>query len=209
MANIFLASQILLLLQLPNKGSWNHSARYEKLGKHCISYCIRNHATTNAYRNGTLTCKGVYCSNGSVISQIAGSKAKGNFKTGVSRKQSTPNFPKNEHLLPPDTHTYVCVSGGKKCWFSEKFGGLCFLKHLWPPCNVSKNTGPLIIFEQIFYLLLVTFLLPFFTLILANMCKVKKRMNLHTSLQILGVVEAWRYLHGWSNFSRFTFSFSH
>ena len=26
---------------------------------------------------------------------------------GVSRKQSTPNFPKNEHFLPPDTHTYV------------------------------------------------------------------------------------------------------
>ena len=26
---------------------------------------------------------------------------------GVSRKQSTPNFPKNEHFLPPDTHTHV------------------------------------------------------------------------------------------------------
>ena len=24
---------------------------------------------------------------------------------GVTRKQSTPNFPKNEHFLPPDTHT--------------------------------------------------------------------------------------------------------
>ena len=24
----------------------------------------------------------------------------------VSRKQSTPNFPKYEHFLPPDTHTY-------------------------------------------------------------------------------------------------------
>ena len=33
----------------------------------------------------------------------------------VSRKQSTPNFLKNEHFLPPDTHTYVCVSVGKKC----------------------------------------------------------------------------------------------
>ena len=29
-------------------------------------------------------------------------------KTGVSRKQSTPDFPKNEHFLPFDT--YVCVS---------------------------------------------------------------------------------------------------
>ena len=27
-----------------------------------------------------------------------------NLKTGVSRKQSTPNFPKKEHFLPPDTH---------------------------------------------------------------------------------------------------------
>ena len=51
-----------------------------------------------------------------------------NLKTGVSRKQSTPNFPKNEHFLPPDTHTYVCVSGGKKCSFFGKFGMLCFLK---------------------------------------------------------------------------------
>ena len=27
----------------------------------------------------------------------------------------TQNFPKNEHFLPPDTHTYLCVSGDKKC----------------------------------------------------------------------------------------------
>ena len=43
-----------------------------------------------------------------------------------SRKQSTPNFLKNEHLFPPDTHTCVCVSGGKKCSFFGKFGMLCF-----------------------------------------------------------------------------------
>ena len=51
-----------------------------------------------------------------------------NLKTGVSRKQSTPNFPKNKHFLSLDTHTYVCVSGGKKCSFFGKFGMLCFLK---------------------------------------------------------------------------------
>ena len=28
-----------------------------------------------------------------------------NLKTGVSRKQSTSNFPKNEHFLPSDMHT--------------------------------------------------------------------------------------------------------
>ena len=53
-----------------------------------------------------------------------------NFKTGVSRKQSMPNFLKNEHFLSPDTHTYVCVSGGKKCSFFGKFGVLCFLETL-------------------------------------------------------------------------------
>ena len=44
------------------------------------------------------------------------------------KKQTTPNFPKNEHFLPLDTHTYVCVSGGKKCSFFRKFGLLCFLE---------------------------------------------------------------------------------
>ena len=52
-----------------------------------------------------------------------------NLKTNVSRKQSIPNFPKNEDfLLPPDTHMYACVSEGKKCSFFGKFGVLCFLE---------------------------------------------------------------------------------
>ena len=37
---------------------------------------------------------------------------------GVSRKQSTSNFPKN----------VLCVSGGKICSFFGKFGMLCFLE---------------------------------------------------------------------------------
>ena len=45
----------------------------------------------------------------------------------LQEKQSTPNFPKNEHFWLPDTHTYVCVSGGKKCSFFGKYGVLCFL----------------------------------------------------------------------------------
>ena len=49
-----------------------------------------------------------------------------NLKTGVSRKQSTPSFPKNKYFLPPDMHTYVCLSRGKKYSFFGKFGGLCF-----------------------------------------------------------------------------------
>ena len=49
------------------------------------------------------------------------------IKLGVSKKQSTPNVPKNKHFLPPDKHAYVCVSGSKKCSFYGKFAALCFL----------------------------------------------------------------------------------
>ena len=59
---------------------------------------------------------------------FVGNKAKGrNLQTGVTRKQGTPNFPKNEHFFPPDTHTSVCVSGGDNCSFFGKFSVLCFL----------------------------------------------------------------------------------
>ena len=38
----------------------------------------------------------------SYMEHVVGNKAKrGNLKTGVSRKQSTSNFPKNQHFLPP------------------------------------------------------------------------------------------------------------
>ena len=45
------------------------------------------------------------------IHKIVGDKRKGtNLKTKVTRKQSTPNFLKNEHLLPLKcTRTYVSV----------------------------------------------------------------------------------------------------
>ena len=38
------------------------------------------------------------------------------------------NFPKNEHFVLPDTHTLVCVSGGKKCAF---FWKACFIKKMF------------------------------------------------------------------------------
>ena len=50
-----------------------------------------------------------------------------NLITGITRKQSPPNFPRNEPSLPPDMHTCVCISRGKKCLFFGKFGMLCFL----------------------------------------------------------------------------------
>ena len=69
-----------------------------------------------------------------------------NLKTKETRKLSTPNFPKNEHFLPPDTHVFfckktngainyfvkklVCVSGSKKCSLFEKSCVLCFFVNL-------------------------------------------------------------------------------
>ena len=46
-----------------------------------------------------------------------------NLKIEVTRKQSTPNFPKKRTFLI-SWHLHV---GGKKCSFFGKFGGLCFL----------------------------------------------------------------------------------
>ena len=45
----------------------------------------------------------------------------------VTRKQSTPNFPKNEHFLSPNTQTYVCVSGGKHVRFLENLACFVFI----------------------------------------------------------------------------------
>ena len=45
----------------------------------------------------------------------------------VTKKQTTPSFPKNKRFLPPDTDTHVCVSWGKKCSFFGKFAVLFFL----------------------------------------------------------------------------------
>ena len=59
---------------------------------------------------------------------ISNEVKRSNLKTGVPRKQSTPNFPKNEHFLPSDMHAHVCVSEGKKCSFFGKCDVLCFLE---------------------------------------------------------------------------------
>ena len=46
----------------------------------------------------------------SVIKQKNESQNEGNKKTKYAKF-----FEKNEHFLPHDTHTYVCLSQGKKC----------------------------------------------------------------------------------------------
>ena len=49
------------------------------------------------------------------------------FISGVSRNWSTSNFLKNEHFLPPDTHTYV-EGESKKYSLFWKFGIFCFFE---------------------------------------------------------------------------------
>ena len=68
-------------------------------------------------------------------SSVKGKRA--NLKTGVSRKQSTPNFPKNEHFLPPDTH----ISRAKKYSFFAKFDKLCYRRNTRVKRNnkIQKN----------------------------------------------------------------------
>ena len=47
---------------------------------------------------------------------------------GFQENKARQIFPKNKQFLPSDTHTYVCLSGGKKCWFFGKSDVLCFLE---------------------------------------------------------------------------------
>ena len=53
--------------------------------------------------------------------QLSCSPFRNTKKTEVIRKESKPNFPKSKHFLPPDTHTYLCISGVRKCSSFGKF----------------------------------------------------------------------------------------
>ena len=60
------------------------------------------------------------------VGEFVDNKAKGRISKWVLQENSTPNFPRNEHFLLPDTHTPQCVSGVKKC-FSENLACFVFL----------------------------------------------------------------------------------
>ena len=55
---------------------------------------------------------------------VVGNKAKGRIS---KRVDGGGEFSEKRTFLTPNTHTYVCVLGGKKCSFFGKFGVLCFL----------------------------------------------------------------------------------
>ena len=42
-------------------------------------------------------------------------------QNGRNKKKKDAKFSKKGHFLPPDTHIYVCVLGGKNCLFLIKF----------------------------------------------------------------------------------------
>ena len=49
---------------------------------------------------------------------------------GIIHLVRTENFPKNQHFLPPDTHTYVrAYQGVRNVGFSENLACFVFLKH--------------------------------------------------------------------------------
>ena len=60
---------------------------------------------------------------------FVGNKSKGRISKRVFQENKARLiFRKNEHFLPPDTHTYVSVLGGEKCSFLEKLVVLCLLE---------------------------------------------------------------------------------
>ena len=67
-------------------------------------------------------------------------RQKGKCKNGCFKKTKHAEFPQNEHFLLPDTHTYVCVSGGIN--FSENLVCFVFLKHPFldsPFCVITNE----------------------------------------------------------------------
>ena len=63
-----------------------------------------------------------------------------NFFQGFIHLVCTQRFPKNQHFLSPDAHTYVSESGGKKCQF---FGKLCLLTKCMIPSPSRKTCATL------------------------------------------------------------------
>ena len=63
------------------------------------------------------------------LREFVGNKTKGRISKTVSRKQSTPNFPKNKHLFPPDTHSFgtnLLKKHHRSCLIGSQ-------THLWIP----------------------------------------------------------------------------
>ena len=68
--------------------------------------------------------------------EVVGNKAEGRIsKTGVTRKQSPSNFPKNDNFLPLDTHVHVGIKGQEMLAFWKIWRALF-------PCNIPFAICP-------------------------------------------------------------------
>ena len=93
-------------------------------------------------------------------SNVEDKAKRANLKTGVSRKQSAPNFPKTD-ISYPLTRTRTCeYQGVRNVRFSEKFGVLCFLE------------TPFLRFPLLpYYLRILLWRLPYFIISLIKLIK--------------------------------------
>ena len=79
------------------------------------------------------------------VTPIKNTSVRANLKTGVSRKQSTPNFLKNEHFL--------CVSDGKKCFLETTVLRFALLPYY-------QRMSPLLLLVLIILIVLAILLQP-------------------------------------------------
>ena len=132
--SLFLLTVIVLLLIRPFHVSFSYFF-------HLCRNCNKSHVYYRFCHHLELVW--FFCRRPSeLLSQVI-IRQQGESQNGGNKKQSTSNFPKNKHFLYPNTHvrvniirtrtcrynthTYVCVSGGRKYSFSGEFCGLCFL----------------------------------------------------------------------------------
>ena len=66
--------------------------------------------------------------NRSKFHKSSGIRQKVESQNECFKKAKHAKISENKYFLPSDTHTYVCVSGGKKCLFFGNFSVLCVLE---------------------------------------------------------------------------------
>ena len=123
----FISLLLLLFLLFDKKTSWKYFDVF-------LIYLMSASLETAPLSNRLLS---LMTQNSSVIIT-----KKMNLKTGVSRKQSTPNFPKNKHLVTLIRTRRRAYQGVRITCFSENLACFVFLKHPfrdWPCCPITYD----------------------------------------------------------------------